>query len=773
MITGSQKAYQYALSNAFRSGASRSGYVTARTFVSIDGIYFPPRTSALDPGILYDSITIQDTLNEKPNTASFTTWMSKPSLGATVSISLGSKAGVPMFAGTVMDVQQQYEQIPAHLRYHVSCIDWHWRLNKLVVAAKYTNLPAENIIADLLTTWAPGYTRNHLVVGLGMIDEITFTNERLGDCFSRIAARVGAYWYIDTQKDLHFFVADDPDIAQPRALTPTHPSLSNVSVENDLSQMISRVHVEGGGSNASIDCPVGARSIPVNVGSWYESNGGTVISGQQRISYTSVVGLGGAGSLVGPGVTPQTPITAKLSAGTGVDDGTHSYVYTWVTASGETLPSPLPVNGSATVTVATITNTSTGVTVINNTPSWSGSMVNGAAYQYKLTLSTIYPPAAGYQETLATFTPNPGILPIKGSLTFQIMPFTVPPGVVGVTVYRTAANGSVFKRLYNFSIPEGHSPWGYVNVDTSADSALGVNEPTTNTAILKRVQLSGISTGPVAVTSRHVYRTAANQSVLKRLWTLADNTTTTLEDGASDSSLGVGVPASDTSGLTMPSGQIQPGSTTVITAGAGWATAAGGYAVIGNGTQVIRYLGVSGNTLTGIPSAGPGAIVASIAYNSTITSAPSLEGLPAAGSPGAIRYDIRQGDPVNLWITVDDAAAIALLADFLGDDGIQTEYIQDRRLGATECYARARAHLARRGSPLVTLRYASRDLNTQAGSTIVADLPAPADIHVTLKAQQVTITNLSHLHYPRYSVLASTERYSLEDLLRDLRKVTS
>ena len=114
--------------------------------------------------------------------------------------------------------------------YHVSCVDWSWRLDAQYVSVRYTGLSVSDIAARLLA-WAPaGFTATAIAPGLAVIDEITFTNEPLSTCYTRLAKRAGAYWYIDHFKGLHFFGAADPTAdANPLALTPTHPTLARIT----------------------------------------------------------------------------------------------------------------------------------------------------------------------------------------------------------------------------------------------------------------------------------------------------------------------------------------------------------------------------------------------------------------------------------------------------------------------------------------------------------------------------------------------------------------
>ena len=306
-------------------------------------------------------------------------------------------------------------------------------------------------------------------------------------------------------------------------------------------------------------------------------------------------------------------------------------------------------------------------------------------------------------------------------------------------------------------------------VDTTPDGSLGAAPPAVPTAgdEYRRVQLSNISTGPTsapAVTSRKVYRTIAGGAQLKLVTTLADNTTTSYLDAIADGSLGANAPAGDASGITQPSGQVPAGATSIIVANAA-AFPAAGWAVIGNGVQVIRFTGKSASALTGVPAAGIGAITAAVAYNSTITAAPLLTGV------SGIVTALRRGDEVYLVVRVDDAARQAAIADMVNIGlGVREEWVQDRRLSVTEGRARGQATLLQRPLEQVGISYRCRDTRTAAGRTITVNLPAPTNISGTFKAQRVTISNFRphENQQPTYTVEASNQRFSFEDWLRRL-----
>lgn len=633
-----------------------------------------------------------------------------------------------------------------------------------------------------------------------------------------------------------------------------------------------RMLVEGGGANAFAACAVGETILPVEDTSFYNTFGGTVVCGTQRITYTGL-DVGGGGALVGPGASPSSAPAVALASGSGLGTGVYQYAYTDVTAAGESLPSavasittpgtlsapasaPTGVLGSET-SAMTAGPYQYGVTFIAGSgettpgptftitvgppsvaptfaqgaawPSGSHTALTNASLKYSFLYAGGVESAPSPASSVATIDGTHGwtaTIPIGGSnvigrrvymdegfgggynryqdladntttaiantsssdtnfallmahdgsptstATLQVLLSGVPTGPAGTTargIYRTAVGASQLKLLTTLA----NNTTTTVD-DRLGDASLGANAPSSNTAVVNRTSVSGIAVGPTGVTSRKVYRTAVGASQLKLLATLADNTTTTYADSTADGSLGANAPTVDGSGLTIPAGQVLAGTTSLGTAGAGAFSASGGWAVIGNGQQVIRYTGITGNTLTGIPASGPGAIVATISNGSTATAAPQLTGIPAS-STGSILYAINKGDPVNLLAQVDDLSAQAILSALLdpgnllgGAAGIREQYLQDGRIGYTEAVARGTAMLELLSAPLISITYTTRDPLTKSGRMIHVDLPAPTNISGDFMIQQVTIANFNPAEgfFPTYTVQASNVRFSFEDLLR-------
>jgi hypothetical protein len=371
-------------------------------------------------------------------------------------------------------------------------------------------------------------------------------------------------------------------------------------------------------------------------------------------------------------------------------------------------------------------------------------------------------------DALAT----PGAAPpaVSTAVATQIALSNLPIGGPLVTdraLYRTAANAPALQLLTYFG-----DNVTTTFLDQYTDASLGGPPPSVATARGSAVQVGSIAVGPTAsgnlVIARRLYRTVANGAALKLLVRIADNVTTTYLDTAADAALGAAPPTFDLSGLKQPEGSVNAGATVLPVSGAGWAPPAGGWVIIGNGQQVVRYASVSGNNLVGIPASGAGAITATITYNSSITVAPMLTGIPASGAE-AIRVAIVKGDDVNVLAILDDAASQAALAALIGGDGVQEEFLQDRRLSYGEAVARAEALLALRGRLFVAVHFTCRDRNAHAGRLLHVDLGPPFNLQIDLRVQRSTATYALPSQPPLYAVEASSTRFSFEDLLRMAR----
>ena len=376
-------------------------------------------------------------------------------------------------------------------------------------------------------------------------------------------------------------------------------------------------------------------------------------------------------------------------------------------------------------------------------------------------------------------TPNSGLTtppPTSNTATLLVIPLTkLPLGnslVIGRNVYRTSGSsgGGTLYRLFTLTDNTTTEV-----VDTFGDASLGGPALTVGTAQAARVQLTAIPLGSPTVIARKVYRTKANAAQLQLLTTIADNVTAAWLDLTADGLLGANAPLSDTSLLQQPSGNVFAGAPSIPCASVAHFLPAGGWVTAGS--QTIRYTGISGTNLIGIPTSGRGSIGATLSFNTTIVAAAMLTGIPASGI-GILKYPILKGDQVDLFVQVDDLdAQAAVRAQLPGSDGVIEDEIQDGRLSYIEGVARCQARLDLLGVldgegkvGVISVSYVCRDINTQAGALVSVNLGPPVNVRGEFRIQRVTVArfNVPQLQ-PTYSVEASSLRFSAEEMLRLLR----
>jgi hypothetical protein len=397
-----------------------------------------------------------------------------------------------------------------------------------------------------------------------------------------------------------------------------------------------------------------------------------------------------------------------------------------------------------------------------------------------------------------------------------------PPAVLARKIYRTLAGGTEFKFLTQIN---GNNIASFL--DNIPDTSLGGNAPIVATGGGSAVQVFNLPIGPAGVTSRIIYRTPGNDFfAYKYLATINDNNTLSYIDTAPDSDLGrlppiegslgalpgdITLQVKSTSGFTAP-GWIEVGNQLIfytnITAtsftgiprlqlvtglsqtlgvatmttqnphqmskdqsisifGASVPEWNGSHKITAvlNATQVQFTINAgTSNTIFGIiTTSAPGAIIGSIAGGTQVLAVPMLIGT------SGIDIALVEGDDLALWVQRDDLTAQANLAALEGGDGIHEFFVNDTSLrSVADCNKRGDAELFLFKNPIVTVNYATTDIKTRSGKDAVITFGAPTNITKTLKILEVNIDRigLPRPAFPRYTVKASSVKFSLSDLIR-------
>lgn len=715
-------------------------------YISVNGVQYTYSRSLPSQRIFVNSLRIEDQQGEIPNTCAFTAMGFRPVEGQEVIVRLAAAgSAVRQFAGNIIRLSDVYlVDKPVNQAFHVDCIDYTWLLNKRKVIKKYTNQSATVIAQDLISTYCAGYTSVNVVGSLATIDEITFTNVDLTEALTRLAKRIGAYWYIDYFKDLHFFLSEAG--SNPADLTPSNRSFADFRQTRDLSQIVTRVYVEGGGANLSAPAAVGATFLNLESTDWYETAGGTVVAGPQRITYT--------GKRQG-----RTWSTA------------------WVTHT-------CPTGGS---------NTPFHVCWSPKLAIWVGVTTN-AAFTSPDGITWTSRTMTSPQWCRVTWAPELelfcAIAQTDGGATGKMVS-TSPDGITWTArtaSFNTTWQGLCWAPALGLFVAVASS--GATRVMTSPD---GINWTNQTAAALD--SWTGVCWSPELAMLVACGGASATQSIM----TSTNGTAWTLQTAGNGQEK---VDWSPQLGLFCAMGdnvKTSPNGTawTARTQGNAnnwrdivWAAELGLWFACANGlpagtnnvqtspdgitwtasasatTGTWRQLGYSpqlGQVCLCQSASSPGIQTSDSVPYSQVT------GIPASGA-GSVLYAVKNGEPVNLLVTVNDAAAQTALAALVGGDGIQEDYIQDNRITKTEATARGTAHLARRSRTQVAIHYSCRDILTRSGRTIHVALPPPQNLTGDFTIQHVAISDFpepaSATQLPTYTVEASTEKFSLEDLLR-------
>lgn len=199
------------------------------------------------------SFDITDERNSTRDTFNFTIEKTPggftPVLNAEIIVTRDS---IRIFGGTIIALETSVEAPPTVI-YSVECVDFTHQADRKLITERFIDETVEDIIATLVTTYAPTYT----VVGVDapqMVERISFNRLTFSQCLDKLAKLNNSNWYIDYDKDVHFFARNE----EPAPFNLTDDSdnyiIESLRIRSDLSQLRNIVQVQGG------EVPVAART---------------------------------------------------------------------------------------------------------------------------------------------------------------------------------------------------------------------------------------------------------------------------------------------------------------------------------------------------------------------------------------------------------------------------------------------------------------------------------------------------------------------------------
>jgi hypothetical protein len=190
--------------------------------------------------ILFDTFRITDYVNQQVDTCTFECRNFKPLLNQEIGVYYDEQK---IYGGVVVRVDTQM-RLGTQI-YTVSCKDFTQYLNRRLVSERYINKTVTEIITDLLSEYAPDFTMDN-VEGDSVISQITFNRIKVGECIEALAEALNYSWYVDYDKDIHFF-AESEELA-PFNLTTNggNHAWESLQITEDFSQIKNQITVIGG-----------------------------------------------------------------------------------------------------------------------------------------------------------------------------------------------------------------------------------------------------------------------------------------------------------------------------------------------------------------------------------------------------------------------------------------------------------------------------------------------------------------------------------------------
>ena len=193
----------------------------------------------------WSSLTITKNLTSLVDTGSFSILKIQggyvPEINQEVEIFQDS---TKIFGGYITGIKEDLDIVDGG-NYAISFQDYTYELGGILIAKSFENKTGKEIIDELFVEFAPSFNTDNVVCAT-VINKIVFNNAYLSDCLTRISKIIGYEWYIDQNKNVHFFQRFS--LIAPFGLTDTNGNYVYKSLKRtvDATQIANQVKVRGG-----------------------------------------------------------------------------------------------------------------------------------------------------------------------------------------------------------------------------------------------------------------------------------------------------------------------------------------------------------------------------------------------------------------------------------------------------------------------------------------------------------------------------------------------
>lgn len=212
------------------------------TIASVD------RTSS----VVFNSLKKTDNLNQQVDNLTFSinkygSLTYKPDLGDEVVVTNGATT---VFGGVIVKIEEKTEASKI-IEYNVTCNDYSQYLKRKLVTERYVNTTLFTVIADMIDAYASDFTYVN-IAGDVPIESFAFNRLTVADSLQKLADALSYVWYVDYDKDIHFFPKNTE--TAPFDLTDTSGNyiFNSLQIVEDLTQIRNSILVQGGEAESSL-----------------------------------------------------------------------------------------------------------------------------------------------------------------------------------------------------------------------------------------------------------------------------------------------------------------------------------------------------------------------------------------------------------------------------------------------------------------------------------------------------------------------------------------
>lgn len=215
--------------------------------VTIDG---NDRTSS----VVFNSLRKTDNINQQVDTLDFKvrkygSLSFVPSLGDEITV---TRDGTKIFGGVIVRITEAVEAANI-LEYAVQCVDFSQYLKRQLVTERYESQTVSAIISDLVSKYTTDSFTTNNVQGALEIDSFAFNRLTVAECLQKLADAISYVWYVDYDKDIHFFPKNAEGAPFNLSDTSGNYIYNSLKIKQDLSQVRNSVLVQGGEAESSTD----------------------------------------------------------------------------------------------------------------------------------------------------------------------------------------------------------------------------------------------------------------------------------------------------------------------------------------------------------------------------------------------------------------------------------------------------------------------------------------------------------------------------------------